>query len=49
MKSPASRMEAINGDVAALQAKKQPSERVKLDKLHERYEKTNEIIEPMAQ
>ena len=49
MKSPASKMEAINDDVAALQAKKQPAERAKLDKLHEGFEKTNEIIEPMAQ
>ena len=49
MKSPASRMAAINSDMAALQAKKQPSGQPKLDQLHGRYEKTNKIIEPMAQ
>jgi hypothetical protein len=49
MKSPTSRMAAINSDMAALQAKKQPSGQPKLDQLHGRYEKTNKIIEPMAQ
>jgi hypothetical protein len=49
MKSPASKMEVIKSDMAAVQAKKEPSGEAKLEKLHAQYEKKNEIIEPMAQ
>lgn len=49
MKSPASKMQAIKSEIAALEAKKDPAGQSKLDKLLQVYEKENGLIEPIAQ